>query len=304
MAGIADITKKCWILALFIRDDNERLLLGDGAFEFTKKQQQFKANTFVNDTVEVQGNDGVLLSGQVRRAATQAFDGYIGDALVPKQTIEVYRRQFINFFRKNHFYTVVYIFPDGSAIKRQRGFIVDAPAVPELYQVHPTYHVALNFEDVNYYSYTEDANGNETYGQSATLYLFNSPTGGLMFDGDGAVFDEDGQYWLDGVGGTATVTIGSIDTVYPIWTVTGLAINPRLENLTTGAVIQFNGTVPAGSTLKVDMLRQTATLNGTNVLAKMDGGWMSFNTGRNRINYIADNNNAPNSTIEWAEVVA
>lgn len=303
MAGIADITKRCWILALFIRDDGQRLLLGDGAYEFTQKQQQFKANTIVNDTIDIQGGDGVLLSGQVRRASTQSFDGYIGNALITKQNIEVYRRRFINFFRKNHFFTVVYIFPDGSAIKRRRGFLVDAPSVPELWQIHPTYHVALNFEDVNYYVYTEDSAGNETYGQSATLFLFNSPTGGLMFDGDGAVFDEEGQLWLDGVGGTATIIVNSIDYVYPVWTVKGLSVNPRIENLTTGEVIQFNGTVQLGQTLKVDMVNRTATLNGTNVLSKLRGNWMSFNPGRNRINYIADNNNAPNSTIEWAEVV-
>lgn len=304
MAGIADITKRCWILALFIRDDNERLLLGDGAFEFDAKQQQFAPNNFVNDTVDVQGNDGVLLSGQVRRAGTQSFDGYIGDALVTKQNIEVYRRQFLNFFRKNHFFTVVYIFPDGSAVKRQRGFIVDAPSAPELYQVHPKYHVALNFEDVNYYVYTEDAAGNETYGQSATLLLFNSPTGGLPFDEVGAIFDSEGQQWLDGVGGTATITVNSIEYVYPVWVVEGYTVNPRLENLTTGEAIQFTGTVPAGSTLKIDMLKQTATLDGVNVLAKVSGSWARLEAGKNRINYIASNTNAANSNVEWAEVVA
>lgn len=304
MAGIADISKKCYVLALFIRDDGQRLLLGDGAFEFTSSQQMFAPNTIVNDTVDVQGNDGVLLAGQVRRASVQSFDGYVGDALLSRELTETYRRQFINFFRKNHFYSVIYIFPDGSAVKRQRGFIVDAPSAPELYQTHPEYHVALNFEDVNYYNYAEDANGEETYGQSATLLLFNSPIGGRGFDEEGGIFDEEGQYWIDGVGGTTTLSINSIDTVYPIWTVTGLAINPRVENLTTGAILQYNGTVLPGQTLKVDTLNQVAMLNGRNVTANLQGGWMSFEPGRNRVNYVADNSSAPVSTIEWAEVVA
>ena len=76
--SVAGVTARCWILALFIRDDGERFLLGDGMYEFAEKQQHFQANEFANDVVEVQGNDGSLLAGQVRRSTAQAFDGYVG----------------------------------------------------------------------------------------------------------------------------------------------------------------------------------------------------------------------------------
>lgn len=186
---ISGITTKCWILALFVRDDGQRLLLGDGMYEFQQKQQHFKANTIVNDAVDVQGNDGTLLAGQVRRATTQSFDGYIGDATSTPQEIEQYRRNFFAFFLKNHFYEVIYIFQDGTAIKRQKGFLIDAPEVKELFQISPAYHVALNFEDVNYYEYNENAEGQEIYGESADIPLVSAGSGGQVWDEYGIVWE-------------------------------------------------------------------------------------------------------------------
>lgn len=180
--AIKDIDTKCWILALFVRDDGERFLLGDGSYEFEEKQLHFVANAMANDVVEVQGNDGYLLAGQVRRPSTQSFDGYVGDSSTSKAMVEERRRAFFAFFRKNHFYKVIYVFPDGSAIQRKRGFLVDAPEVKELWQIYPKYHVALNFEDINYYYYDEDADGEEIYGKSATINLNSvAQSGGLVW---------------------------------------------------------------------------------------------------------------------------
>lgn len=179
----------CYILALFKRDDGERLLLGSGFYEFDKGQKHFNPNTFANDIVELQGTDGQLLAGQVRRSTSQSFDGYIGDGTTIKTVVEQKRREFFLFFRKQHHYTVVYIMPDGTAIKRERGYITDAPAVQELYQVQPKWHIALAFEDVNYYSYAEDAQGNEIYSFDATLALANIEDGGLVWDANGATSD-------------------------------------------------------------------------------------------------------------------
>ena len=102
--NLDDIQTQCFILALFIREDNERFLLGSGAYQFDKKQLHFAANTYQNDLVEVQGNDGIMLAGQVRRSSSQSFDGYIGDASVIKSDIEQYRRDFFMFFRKNYYF--------------------------------------------------------------------------------------------------------------------------------------------------------------------------------------------------------
>lgn len=182
--NLDQISPQGFILALFIRDDGERFLLGSGAYEFNEKQLHFTANSYANDIIEVQGNDGVFLAGQVRRATTQSFDGYIGDATVSRSIIETYRKNFLTFFRKNYYYKVVYVFNDGTAIQRQKGFIVDAPEVKELYQKFPEYHIGMNFEDVNYYTYLEDSGGNEIYGKNAVIPLSAGSTdGGLIWGG-------------------------------------------------------------------------------------------------------------------------
>lgn len=303
--NLDQITSPGFILALFIRDDGERFLLGTGAYEFKESQLQFLANSYVNDVVEVQGNDGVLLAGQVRRASTQKFDGYIGDATVSQQDVEEYRRDFLTFFRKNFYYKVVYIFADGTAIQRRQGFIVDAPEVKELYQFYPEYHIALNFEDINYYTYAEDSQGEEIYGKSATIYLSaGTVDGGLIWDEYGVVWDNIGSEWEDGTGGgPTTVMVDSIDNVYPVWELTGPATNPQISVLNTNTTITYTGNISSSQTLKVDMFNKTATLNGTSVVGNISGEWINFTSGNNRVVYTATNNDANPSTISWQEIV-
>lgn len=295
-----------FILALFIRDDGERFLLGSGAYQFNSKQLHFAANDFANDVVEVQGNDGVFLAGQVRRATTQVFDGYIGDSTVARTDIEIYRRAFIKFFRKNYYYKVVYIFHDGTAIQRRQGFIVDAPEVQELYQLFPEYHIGLNFEDVNYYTYAEDNDGEEIYGKSATIPLSSgAQEGGLIWDSVGVVWDSIGAEWEEGTGGgPSTITIDSIDNVYPIWEVKGPAYNPEISILTTGTTLTYNGNITSSQTLVIDMFNKTAKLNGTSVIGNVSGDWINFAPGVNRVTYTTDNADAIPSTIYWQEIVA
>lgn len=302
--AIKDITSRCWILALVIRDDGQRLLLGDGNYEFKSSLQHFSANEFENDITEIQGNDGILLAGQVRRPTTQVFEGYIGDGTRNKQQIEQIRRDFFMFFRKNYYYTVVYIFADGTAIQRKNGFIVEAPQVKEMWQIHPEYSVGLNFEDVNYYAYDEDAQGQEIYGKRATISSSEEASGGLVWDEVGVVWDSVGAVWEEGGGSSiVTITVDSIDTVYPVWTVTGRAVNPTLINVTTGTALKYEGTVTASQTLKIDMRNKTATLNGTSVLKNVTGDWVSFSAGTNRVSYSTANSDAPASMIEWQEIV-
>lgn len=202
--AVKDVENRNWILALFVRDDGERFLLGDGGYEFNAEQLHFAANEMANDVIEVQGNDGFMLAGQVRRPSTQEFNGYIGDSLTSKATVESMRKNFFSFFRKNFYYKVIYVFSDGSAIQRKKGFLVDAPEAKELYQIYPEYHVALNFEDINYYYYDEDDSGSEIYGKSATIPL-NSvrQRGGLIW--------MDWETATETFTGTEIVAMGTID---------------------------------------------------------------------------------------------
>jgi hypothetical protein len=302
---IQGVTPKCYILSLFIRDDGERFVLGSGYYEFKDNQMHFKSNTVANDIVDVQGNDGYLLAGQVRRPGSQSFDGFVGDGTTDKATVESKRRDFLKFFRKNHFYKVVYVFSDGTAIQRKRGFLVDDPTVEELYQIYPAYHVALNFEDVNYYSYSENDEGEEIYSKIAQIQLTHQrASGGLIWDSYGIKWSNIGAEWSEGAPtGPTTVEVDSIDTVYPVWTVQGPATNPQISVLTTNTTFKYNGTVASSQTLVVDMMNKTVLLNGVSMVGNMTGDWIAFNPDTNRVVYITDNLDALPSTIEWQEIV-
>lgn len=302
------IDKQCFILSLFVRDDGERFLLGSGGYEFKEAQQHFTGNSMVNDTVEIQGNDGVLLAGQVRRAATQEFAGYIGDFSLKKTEIERLRREFIKFFAKNHFYSVIYIFNDGTAIKRQRGFLIDAPEVKEIWQMSPEYSVALNFEDVNYYRYLENPEGEEIYSQTVEIQRAGAESGGLVWDEVGIVWhsygDQDkGAEWEEGSGEGGRILVDSISDLYPVITLGHVAVNPTIENLTTGTKFTYNGTTAAGQVLVVDGNRQTVKLNGLNVLENFSGDWIRLAPGINRLVFTTESGSLDFAIVEWSEIV-
>lgn len=188
--SVVSVKARSFILALFIRDDGERFLLGDNGYDFKDSQLHFAANTIENDEVMKQGADGVMVAGQVRRASVQSFDGYVGDATMAKETIEQMRRDFFAFFVKGHHFRVVYIDCNRNAWQRKGGYLVDAPEVKELWQIHPEYHVGLNFEDVNYYSYDEDADGEEILSNLVDVPVSTAASGGLVWDEDGAVSED------------------------------------------------------------------------------------------------------------------
>lgn len=185
--SVVSVRARSFILALFIRDDGERFLLGDKGFDFKDSQLHFAANTIENDEVAKQGVDGVMLAGQVRRASVQSFDGYVGDATMLKEEIEQMRREFFAFFASGHHFRVVYIDCNRNAWQRKGGYLVDAPEVKELWQIHPEYHVGLNFEDVNYYGYDENAEGEEILSNIISVPISSDVEGGLVWDENGAV---------------------------------------------------------------------------------------------------------------------
>lgn len=301
--NLDQISTKCWILALFERDDGERFLLGDGWFDFKDSLRHFQPNTIASDIVELQGADGQLLAGQVRRGAVQNFDGYIGDAITTKAETERRRQDFLRFFQVRRFYKVIYIMPDGTAIQRRRGYLTDAPSAPEIRQKSPEYHVAMNFEDVNYYEYSEDDQGQEIYSNIQSIGISSDISGGLVWDANGAESDSNGFIWEAGnSGGPTTVTNDGVTEALPVWTVTGPATNPSLTNITNGQILNFDGIVPAGQTLIVDMANQTATMAGANVFALISGDWIRLAVGTNKITYTATGATAP-STLSWNNIV-
>ena len=302
--NLDNITPTGFILAMFIRSDGQRFLLGDGNYTFTNKQLLFAAANTDNDIVELQGADGAMLAGQVRRPTTQSFDGIIGDASQGRNDIEIARRKFLAFFRNNFSYTVVYIDTNGNASQQKLGYIVDTPEVKELYQIQPNYHVALAFEDVNYYEYAEDSDGNEVYASSATIPLTGDRYGGLIWDQDGVVWDNEGATWEAGTDGSEVVLDLNIVADTPvIWSIPGPVTNPQLSTTANGNVLKYTGSVGATETLVIDTLNQTAVISGSDRTNNVSGDWLQLGPGINRISYVANTSGAPASTLKWQGVI-
>lgn len=166
---VSDITPKCIVMALFIRDDGERFLLGDGDYEFDSAQIHFEPNEIINDVVELQGTDGQMITGQARRSSTQTFKGYIGDQTTKPADLEKMRADFTKFFLTDHKYDVVYItnleyYPTPPlpanipmCFRRSGGYLMTEPTSRFLRFSGLEYEVSLAFEDVNYYYYMEDS---------------------------------------------------------------------------------------------------------------------------------------------------
>lgn len=270
--SVVSVRARSFILALFIRDDGERFLLGDNGYDFKDNQLHFSANTIENDEVQKQGADGVMLAGQVRRSSVQGFDGYVGDATMPKETIEQMRRDFFAFFVKGHHFRVIYVDCNRNAWQRKGGYLVDAPEVKELWQIHPEYHVGLNFEDVNYYSYNEDSEGEEILANLVDVPVSTAASGGLVWDEDGAV-SEDATVSYDTE--TATSSKGNLVTISD-------ATEAPIDDYSLYGNTVQNGTPTPSAPVPVQ------TVTGENVV-KIDDGQgneqsYEVNLGKNLIN--------------------
>ena len=116
--------------------------------------------------------------------------------------------------------------------------------------------------------------------------------------------DGAGYEWEPG-GNTAktTVTVAGVDFAWPIWTVQGGAENPTLTNITTGQTITWQGFVPEGQTLTINMAEMTADLAGANVFEYITGEWIRLAPGNNTLVYNAGNADKP-STLSWNGVLA
>lgn len=278
--SVVSVKARSFILALFIRDDGERFLLGDNGYEFKDSQLHFAANTIENDEVMKQGADGVIVAGQVRRASVQSFDGFVGDATMAKETIEQMRRDFFAFFVKGHHFRVVYIDCNRNAWQRKGGYLVDAPEVKELWQIHPGYHVGLNFEDVNYYSYDEDSQGEEILSNLVDVPVSTAASGGLVWDEDGAV-SEDAEVDYD------TETAGATGKAIAI----SDAAEAPLASFRLDGETSQNGTPTPDAPVAVQTVtgENVVKITGKNLLNAQDtsdrGIVLSYNTSTGEISF-------------------
>lgn len=136
-----------------------------------------------------------------------------------------------------------------------------------------------------------------------TTTLNATPT--LELEYYGAYTEEGAGYeWEPGGGSQNIITVDGIDNARPIWQVVGPANNPTLTNITTGQTISWQGFVPIGQTLTIDMNEMTADLAGANVFEYITGTWLELRPGNNTLVYTADGGAEADSTLSWNGVAS
>lgn len=107
--------------------------------------------------------------------------------------------------------------------------------------------------------------------------------------GAGMSFPETFPLVFGSLGSSGTITCrndGNFDSP-PVFTITGSATQPRIENLTTGKTMEFTGTVGSAETLTVDVDERSILLNGTPAFPLLASGseWIDLIPGPNIIRF-------------------
>lgn len=207
-----------------------------------------------------------------------------------------------SFFKINHTYRIIYKNAAGDLFSQRGAWLAQSLNLPvQPREDYASWSVGFKLQSSNLYEYSEDNDGNEIYANTVTIPLLTANAGGQKWDTVGQAWDTVGQIWLSG-GGLQTVSVGSLTSVYPVWTVIGPAVNPRLQNNTTDESAVYNGAVGAGQTLVVDFSAQTAKLDGAIVTRSLDG-LISFEPGDNIVGFNIDSGAAVSSTVAWNNVI-
>jgi hypothetical protein len=207
------------------------------------------------------------------------------------------------FFKINHYYTIIYKKKSGQLFAQRNAWLIkNLQVTPGATEEASVFSVSYKMKNSLLFEYAENNDGEEVYANSANLPLLSSSEGGEAWDSTGQTWDAVGSVWSAGQGGVQSISIDSVTTVYPIWTVSGSSVNPVLQNNTTDSVATYNGTVAAGQTLVVDFASGIAKLDGALVTRNISGQ-VSFKPGTNIVGFNSDGGTATSSTIKWNNVI-
>lgn len=140
-------------------------------------------------------------------------------------------------------------------------------------------------------------------------YIFSNEQGeeyiGLAGGGTlGLLFDLEFDASFGGLptdGHASCVNEGSVDA-YPIITITGPCVNPRIENASASKSLGFDLTLADGDELVIDTYERTVILNGTasryNTI-EVGSQWFSFSPGNNTVRFTASTLTTATAAIRW-----
>ena len=285
----------------FIRDDGE-ILSFDGNEIYLAKDNVLLARPTPNTTaIDYTEADG----GEMISQRDTIYDQPINGLIVPKETdYWSLSGQLSRFFRIRHTYKIIYIKKDGTMLMVDNAWISSGlQIIPVPYETYSTWNITFSIGNTNWMEYAEDSSGHEIYQNTFTLPLLSNNVGGEIWDSVGLVSDNVGEEWERGSGGVQTVNIQTTRVVYPVWTVQGPCVRPKLQNNTTDTVAEFDGTVAEGQTLVVDFAAGTAMLNSSPVNRYLYG-IVSLAYGDNTLGFDSDGGSTETSTIQWNNIIS
>ncbi|ALG06855.1 phage distal tail protein [Kibdelosporangium phytohabitans] len=145
------------------------------------------------------------------------------------------------------------------AVQRAAG----KPEVQRVNELHWIYQLQLVAPDPRKYSSTVRSVSTGLAKPAAGGVQWNGPTGttGVQWNGPAGTA---GVLWqsVSGTSGVMTMTNAWAAKTPIVFTVTGPAVNPKITNLLTQEVIQWQGTLTAADTLVIDTGTGRVTLNG------------------------------------------
>jgi hypothetical protein len=133
--------------------------------------------------------------------------------------------------------------------------------------------------------------------EGSQTILLPSASGGMEFNEVPNI-----TFGTTGTGGEQTLNNAGTFSTAPVFKLTGPVTDPRLINVTSDETFHWEGTVPTGSYLSVDMENRTVLLNGTssryNGLTSLSTFW-ELAPGDNSIQYRAAAYTASTAVASW-----
>lgn len=285
----------------FIRDDGKQLEF-DANEIYLAQENVLLVRPDPNTTaVEYTEADG----GEMIRQHNSIYEQSINGLIIPKNTTywDLVSR-LSGFFQVNHYYKIIYKKISGEMFAVDRAWIsAGLQIVPVPYENYSSWTITMAVGHTDWQEYSETPGGEEEYTNTVTLPLIGAAAGGEVWDNIGLVADNVGEVWENGAGGVQEVNIDSTKVIYPVWTVKGPCVNPKLQNNTTDTYAEFDGTVAPGQTLVVDFAEGTAHLDSA-LVTRLVFGVVSFSPGENMVGFNSDGGATETSTISWNNIIS
>jgi len=283
-----------------VRDDGEKFTFDANEIHLSSDNTLLVRPDIDSSEVQYTDTDGGEMIYQRLQVPAQTFNGVVYPKTTPYWTLYY---SLAAFFKINHTYRIIYKRVDGTLFAQRGAWLHENLQLPpQPREDYSNFSVGFKLQSAAIYEYAEDGSGNEVYANTVTLPLLSASSGGEQWGTVGQEWDSVGSIWEAGNGGVQSVSVASVSTVYPVWTVVGSAVNPSLQNNTTDTVATYNGTVGAGQTLVVNFETGVAKLDGA-LVSRNVSSQVSFAPGINIAGFNSTGGTAASSTISWNNIL-